>query len=199
MNSPDSSADDMLSLARLHEQCLDDSIFSLMGTGALATYYRFVTRSDRESLFLIRDEGTIIGAAVLSTSPHDMSGRLFRRYGLALSGPLIKGLVGSATFRTRFFKHLIAKDSTPAALALLPEIVQIFVHPDHRNQQIGSRLLNDAEGWLRVGGVNRYYIKTHNVGEQNQALPFYESRGFSRAGESTFAGELYVYFVKEIS
>ncbi len=60
-------------------------------------------------------------------------------------------------------------------------LYRIYVHPDHWDAGVGTRLLERFEDELREQGVRE--IRLSVIEPNEPAIAFYESRGFERVGE----------------
>lgn len=102
----------------------------------------------------------------------------------ALSIPGTTLLVTETTDELCGFAHAFRSGSTG-------DILRLYVHPDHRRQGIGSRLLESTVDELHSQGVNRIRAMVLTGNDRGQA--FYESFGFERIdeGETRIAGERY--------
>jgi len=73
-------------------------------------------------------------------------------------------------------------------------LYRIYVHPDHWGAGVGTRLLDRFEAELRRQNVTRLRLSV--IGPNENAIGFYESRGFERIEErwdDDFDCERYVY------
>jgi GNAT superfamily N-acetyltransferase len=189
---------DLDQLAMLHCACLPGSSLTELGRGAARSYYRYVAASPRELLLVERAGATIGGAAVLSLSPRTLSTRWLKRELLPAALYFLSGCLRSASVRRKVLSMFQKSDDTPAEVAALPEIVQVFVSDLLRNRKVGSKLLLDAESFLRQHGHAQYYLKT-DASQSNEALHFYRRRGFVEVGRmNDAAGKSYLFFRKPL-
>ncbi|WP_423745536.1 GNAT family N-acetyltransferase (plasmid) [Haladaptatus sp. SPP-AMP-3] len=73
-------------------------------------------------------------------------------------------------------------------------LYRIYVHPDHWGAGVGTRLLDRFEAELRGQNVMRLQLSA--IGPNENAIGFYEARGFERIVENwddDFDCERYVY------
>ncbi len=61
-------------------------------------------------------------------------------------------------------------------------IPELYVHPAHRNQQLGSRLVSQAKSFGIARGWKRLEVTTPPLPVFDRALEFYEGEGFSITG-----------------
>jgi GNAT superfamily N-acetyltransferase len=190
---------DLDQLAMLHCACLPGSLLTPLGRGAARSYYRYVAASPQELLLIERAGATIGGAAVLSLSPRTLSTRWLKRELLPAAFYFVNGCLWSSSVRRKVLSMFQKSDDYPAEVATLPEIVQVFVSDLLRNRKVGSKLLLDAESFLRQRGHAQYYLKT-DASQGNEALHFYRRRGFVEAGRmNDSAGKSYVFFRKPLT
>ena len=64
-------------------------------------------------------------------------------------------------------------------IAGVAELLLLAVHPEHRRQGVGRRLLDDFIGKAISGGASRVHLE---VRDGNPAIDMYESAGFTPAG-----------------
>ncbi|MFB6197960.1 MAG: GNAT family N-acetyltransferase [Halobacteriaceae archaeon] len=57
------------------------------------------------------------------------------------------------------------------------ELVKLYVHPEHQDQGVATRLLERIETGLRSRGADSVYVES-----SVNAAPFYERNGFDRIG-----------------
>ncbi|MDP3138752.1 MAG: hypothetical protein Q8N17_20760, partial [Burkholderiaceae bacterium] len=111
-------------LARLHCECLPDSLFSRVGLGATRCLYRTMARSPSEVFVLACDSsGLPVGASVTSFEPDS----LLRR--------LVMGSAMTLWLALRFYRLPWSRlrDHQPAPMAAQPELMFLFMRPDRRN------------------------------------------------------------------
>ena len=65
------------------------------------------------------------------------------------------------------------------ARADLGDVFALFVRPDAQGAGLGSRLLSEAERWLKTKNVRSVWLLT---GDKSKAVRFYEKRGWRRDG-----------------
>jgi ribosomal protein S18 acetylase RimI-like enzyme len=189
--------EDIRQLARLHRMTMPHSVLGHMGAATLERYYRWVVQSANEQLFVSRDNGEIIGAAVLSLSPDSVMRRFITAWPLSFALRATAAFLRDSAFRRDVRGFLLSRENGHASLAM-PEVLQIFVAPERQSRRTGSALLDRVEAWLKTNRLSRYCVRT--LAEQNDAtLAFYQRRGFQPAGESTFCGESYRVLEKAVA
>lgn len=184
-------------LARLHVESLPDSLISVVGERYARVFYRHLSSSRDEFLYLERGgaNGTdVVGACVVSLHPETLNRRLLRTTPLL---PMSMMAITRLPLRSIFAK-LLAKSRTPAATQPSgPEIILIFTLPGLRGVGSGTRLLMRAESWLAARGVERVFVKTRDVAD-NRAIRFYEKAGFRRIASIVKQGKNLALFDKHI-
>jgi ribosomal protein S18 acetylase RimI-like enzyme len=75
------------------------------------------------------------------------------------------------------------------------ELLWLHVHPDHRDQGIGSELYERTRERLLEAGVQ--YLRSRVLADNRSGATFYETRGFERIGQDRFEidGERYEEYV----
>jgi ribosomal protein S18 acetylase RimI-like enzyme len=165
-------------LAALHVECLPDSLVSRLGRRYAVAFYRYLSRSDHERVFVHREDGRIASACVLSLRPQTLARRL------ALGTPLL-------WFAPRLLAGLLWAN-VPARQAArtaqrgdpgrgLPEVTHVFTAPEARGRGAASALLDHCEEFLLRQDHSRYVTKTVDD-DANPALAFYRNRGFAELG-----------------
>jgi GNAT superfamily N-acetyltransferase len=187
--------EDITQLARLHRMTMPLSVLGRLGEGALERYYRWVAVSESEQLFISREDRLVVGAAVLSVRPATLIRRFVAADPLAFARDAAKAFAVDREFRADV-RAFLSGSGAKSPLEM-PEVLQIFVAPQHQGQHAGSRLLDRVEIWLKHHGVSRYCVRT--LVEDNQpTLAFYNRRGFQTAGESIFCGLRYHVLEKAV-
>jgi GNAT superfamily N-acetyltransferase len=186
---------DIRDLARLHTTCLTDSVVGALGERYVRSFYRYVTRSPKELLFVDRNAaGVIVAATVVSLEPHTLNRRL------ALGTPLVLALALHAYSMTKLLWPRGAASGGRAhsdAHQSLPEMILIFAAPGERGGGRGSTLVERAEAGLRTRGVTQYQVMTV-CDPSNRALAFYRDRGFVPAGTLVRLGKYFQVFTRRI-
>ena len=179
---------DIADLAALHVSCLSDSVVAALGARYVRSFYRYVTRSDREISFVERNvAGRIVAAAVISLDPATLNRRLL--------------------FHTSLLLNLIVHPSHSLALVLarggqsahaaLPEMILIYTSANERGHGRGSALIEQAERRLRQLNVPEYQVKTV-ADSSNPALAFYRNRNFTPSGMSFTLGRQFQVFTRRL-
>jgi GNAT superfamily N-acetyltransferase len=184
-----------VALAAMHRQSFAASVLGRMGSSTLERYYRWVGRSTIEQLFLEYEADMLVGAAVLSLDPPTLIRRFVRDAPVTFVIEAVRTFARDAAFRREVRGFLVDSGDVVSAL---PEVMQIFVAPDRRGRNTGTRLLRRVEEWLHAHQLPRYYVRT--LAENNVAtLGFYRSRGFEPTGESLFCGTRYIVLEKAVA
>ncbi|MCB0324361.1 MAG: GNAT family N-acetyltransferase [Bdellovibrionales bacterium] len=191
------SADELRQIAALHRTALPDSIFSLCGKAVLYRYYQFVSESPREALIWLTEEKQVLGAAVLSFAPEQLSKRFVRWAPVFVGIRLGSRAVLNPKLARKVLHLATNKAAPPSAVQGLPEIVQIFAAPHSQNRGIGTKMLNQAEQFLFQQQARQYCLKTQ-ADDTNPANGFYLKRGFELVAEAAFGGRAYKYYLKAL-
>ncbi|MDO8277004.1 MAG: GNAT family N-acetyltransferase [Burkholderiaceae bacterium] len=171
-------------LARLHCECLPDSLFSRVGLGATRCLYRMMARSSSEVFVLATDANSLpVGASVSSTAPDS----LLRR--------LITGSAMSLWLALRFYRLPWSRlrDHQPAPFAPRPELMFLFMRPDSRNEGAGARLVRATEQAMRARAEKTLYVMTEDRPD-NRALAFYRELGYQAVAKVRKFGVGFVLF-----
>lgn len=171
-------------LARLHCECLPDSLFSRVGPGATRCLYRMMARSPKELFVVALDaDGRPVGAAVSSAEP----ATLLRR--------LVTGSAMALWLALRFYRLPWSRlrDQRPAPMAAQPELMFLFMRPDCRNAGAGERLVRATEQAVRACGEKTLFVMTEDRPD-NRALAFYRGLGYrTEARVRKFGVEFVLY------
>ncbi len=178
-------------LARLHESTLPTSVFGRTGVRLLTRYYHWAASSPAEHLFVVRHDGVIAGAAVLSLDPATLLRRFVLAAPVAFGVAVAARVATDAAFRMEVAAYVRERLVGGATEDAGPELVQIFVDPAERRRAVGSALLNQIAELLAVRGLRRYHVRTL-LNDNDEVLEFYKRRGFRPEQETRFCGALYV-------
>lgn len=95
---------------------------------------------------------------------------------------------------------LLLDDTLPVAtcrlhLGEVAKIERVSVLPDYQHQGLGSKLLQEAEAWLKELGYSHIVITS-----RDEAVGFYEKNGYKRMDKAPLDAELFVciYVEKEL-
>jgi GNAT superfamily N-acetyltransferase len=180
-------------LAALHRICLPSSFPARLGESYLCDMYKYLLRSPREVIVSFFDNNTLSGAAITTFEPKTLARRLLFRTGVVWHAP-------SLLKRSRMFPIPLRSSATGPffkPIADTPELIWIFVGPNHRNRSIGSSLIAETEVRLRERWIDRYYVRTFPASD-DPARRFYQRLGFSVAGKLRSRGEEFQCLVKHI-
>jgi GNAT superfamily N-acetyltransferase len=182
---------DFRRLARLHESTMPTSVFARTGADLLARYYQWIVTSPLEHLFVVKHDGRVAGAAVLSLAPSSLLRRFAMQTPAAFSIAVLKRFLRDAVFRgelAAFVRERIGGNQTDEAV---PELVQIFVDPAERRRSIGSDLLAQVTEAVKGRGIPSYRARTL-LNDTGGVVEFYTRRGFRPEREVRFCGVPYI-------
>jgi len=187
---------DCSQLAALHRECLSDSLVSCLGAAYARAFYRYMSRSPHEQVFIKRDAGQIVSACVLSLSPQTLTRRL------AIHTPLL-WFVAMGVFRRSVRRALVGslprRSAAPEkAPRSMPEVILIFTMPRVRGRRFGAALLTECDQFLSAQGHGRYLVRTIDD-QANAALQFYAENAFVECGRCTERGRPFRLLSREIS
>lgn len=188
---------DLMRIARLHVESIDDSLPALLGERFASRLYAFLAISDRERVFVERVEGRIESVCVVSEEPTTLNSRITR----ATLPSLIRGALGAVLTRPAFRRILwgTLNDASRGTNAQkTPEITYIFTNEQLRGRKLGKRLIERVDERLQEVGVGVYCVKTLDD-PANRALAFYDALGFARLETRVDAGRRFVEFRKRLS
>jgi GNAT superfamily N-acetyltransferase len=189
---------DIHDLAQLHMSSLTDSIVGALGRDYVMSFYRYVTRSDKEITVVERNHaGTIIAATVVSLQPPTLNRRLL------LHTSLLSSFLKQAPRMLSLLWHgrrpvggACASDAT-AVPSDVPEMILIFAAAAARGHGVGSALVQQVEQRLQQASVVQYQVRTV-ADPGNRALAFYRNRNFQPAGTSFKHGKCYQVFTRRL-
>jgi GNAT superfamily N-acetyltransferase len=187
---------DIRVLAQLHTACLADSFVTALGRGYVESFYRYVTRSDKEIALVERNAaGAIVAATVVSLEPASFTRRLLRHTSLLphflLRAPRMLALLLAGPRGVPPASSDVRTD--PHA----PEMLLIFTAERERGRGIGDALLRRAEEKLRELHVRSYQVRTV-LDPANRALAFYRDRGFEPVGTDVRLGKQFQVFARTL-
>ena len=189
---------DIHDLAQLHMSSLTDSIVGALGISYVKSFYRYVTRSDKEITVVERNHaGQIIAATVVSLEPPSLNRRLLLHTSLLFSflknAPRMLSLVLQA--------HRPAADASSSDATRvpsdLPEMILLFAAAGERGHGVGSALVQQVEHRLQQENIFEYQVRTV-AHPTNRALSFYRDRNFHPAGTSFKHGKCYQVFTRRL-
>ena len=183
-------------IAQLHLELLPDSLLSLLGLAVVERYYRLLATSETENVFFCRVRERVLGAAVLSTAPDTLMGRVLKHDLVVIAWRAMVRAMRSVKVARRLIRGCWYS-KPPAAVRSIPEVVQIFVCADDRGQGIGRRMLGEVESHLRSESCSSYFVKTLPTSE-NRALGFYGQLGFVGVAEQRVQGVRFQFLKKEL-
>ena len=183
---------DVTAIARLHRQCLPDSLVGALGDGYVRAFYRFVDRSRDELLVVDRNgAGEPVAVAVFSLDPSTLTRRL------ALGTPLLLSALRRLSY---FIGHAFGSkggDAGPELAALKPQLILIYTAASERGRGRATSLIAELERRLHERGVAEYEVRTESE-PSNPALAFYRSRGFTPDGVSVRMGTSFQVFTRRL-
>lgn len=186
----------LASVARLHADCLPDSLVGAFGQGYTRAFYRYIDRSPLEMLAVDRDaDDRPVAAAVLSLEPATLTRRLLRHTPLLTSAitrlPRLIALWLSTMQARR-------RDRGTEVPATRPQLILIFTAAGERGRGRGSALIRSLEERLRARGITEYEVRTESDAS-NPALAFYRRRGFEPNGASVRLGTSFQVFRRSLA
>jgi GNAT superfamily N-acetyltransferase len=185
-------------LAALHRVCLAGSLVAALGPRYVRSFYRYVTRSDREATVVDRDaDGRIAAAAVVSLDPSTFNRRLLFHTSLAMSvtrhAGVMVSLVASGLRRPGCVNAGPVYDESAA----LPEMILLYAAPGERRRGRGRSVVARVEHRLAELGVPEYCVRTV-LDPANGALAFYRQIGFAPIGTSVRFGTCFQVFTRAV-
>jgi ribosomal protein S18 acetylase RimI-like enzyme len=203
------TSSDLVQLALLHNKSLPDSLASRMGVKYLRVFYRFLSKSPCEFVFVVRDATQprlgissasvpIVAAVVVSLSPATIQSRMLRDFrcliALLLSFwrfPIFKSVAGSLSRS----KNVVGTQFQD--LKNHPELIIIFSDSSHQSRGIGRRLIEACDVELRSRDFFLYTVRTL-AAPSNRAIGFYERNGFSLVTTLLDKGREFVFLKKSL-
>lgn len=189
---------DVADLAQLHVSCLSDSVVAALGPRYVRSFYRYVTRSDKEIAIVERNQaGGVVAAAVVSLEPASLNRRLL------FHTSLLSSFVRNAP---HMLALLLSPDNEPGDRRVpdrtrvspaTPEMILIYTAVDERGHGRGSALILEAERRLRELNVLEYQVRTV-ADPSNPTLAYYRNRGFAPSGTSFKLGRRFQVFTRTL-
>ncbi len=190
------SSADRSRLAALHCECLPDSLVSELGRGYAEAFYRYVSRSPEEWVFVLREGERIISGCVLSLSPKTLRRRLLLHTPLLLYAvPWALGRLGRK--QAKVHSGPSAQTGQDPVPSHLPELILVFTSPECRSRGAGAALIAQCERSLAAQGYSEYLVRTVDD-ESNRALKFYIRHGFVPFAQSVAHGHTFRIFRKPV-
>ena len=189
------SDEDRAQLAWLHGTSLSTAMFSRLGLSVLKSYYRFVETSDREMLFVFREQGAVTAAAVLTWEGGSTLRRFVYRHPVVFSLRVAISVLTDGSFRGQLLAYLGEVFSRKQTVETFPEVLQVFAEPLQRGRGLGAKLMRLAESYVAQRGQDTIIVRTLAHGNE-PALRFYQRLGYDPFRRAVFCGEEYVCFRK---
>ncbi len=166
---------------------LPSSTVSLFGAGFAASVFNYLSRSSSEFIVVERINGTIEGAAVVTTDRQSLARRLLLQTNLMLKLPF--HLCNRGVWRMLFGKsdNVYISD---------PELVFIFLSPEHRSKGLGSIMLRRIEARLNEMAFPAYCVRTEE--DNDKAINFYNREGFEYNFKFNYAGQTFCLMTKQL-
>src|ERR1051325_8644113 len=149
---------DCCRLAALHCECIADSMVTRLGRSYAEAFYRYVSRSTEERVFVLRDAAEIFRGCVLTLSPKTLRRRLLIHTPLLWYA--IPWLCRKLLAKRRPARLSQESDLPVGSMPDLPELILLFTAPGSRNQGAGAALLAQCEQFLAGQGSGEYLVKT---------------------------------------
>lgn len=179
-------------IASLHREALPMSSVSKLGASYTRSWYRFAAASELDEVFVARDaKGAVVGGAMLTLSPEDLSKRV------ALQTPMVFHLALRPAMAFGIALDKLRSEDHASKVRGVPELIAIFVDSTHQSQQVGKRLLAFIEEWLRKQGATRYAVRTED-NLNNRAIAFYLREGFQEVSRFQAHGNSFRLLLKQI-
>ncbi|KAA3607027.1 MAG: N-acetyltransferase [Calditrichaeota bacterium] len=191
------SKKDLTEITKMHIDSLEDSMLTILGESVVFNYYKFISESNLDCLFLVKEGDTVIGTCMISHEPNSITKRMALKYPIVILSSVLKQIIISSDNRKKIFQFLDKDNEAPKSVLGLPEVIQIFTNSNYRNRRIGSRLLEQVESYLKKRNEKVYCLKTLDKVD-NLALHFYSKRNFVEVGKNVVGEKPYVYFTKTL-
>lgn len=188
---------DIAQLAALHASLLPGSMLCALPLIGLRCFYRFVSRSTREELFVVRnDDGALCAAAILTFSPSTLMKRFLLGRHIWLSvflaiSPRVWSVLPS------FLKDVFI-DNTTNATPAAAELIYIYTAPLAQSSGLGASLLARIEHTLTAKRHAQYVVWTQD-NPANRAIAFYEKNGFAPVSHGLRFGQPFVCLKKNLT
>ena len=165
---------DARAVADLHLETLPGAVsdFTPLGPAVVRRFYaNAIARGVAQVCIAPADGGPLVGFAMLTP---DIS-TLFARALLASPADVLRFVLSANPFGVA--RAAIAKlGSGTAAVAAVPELVYIAVHPRARSQGAGAALVDAVHEAFRAQGVEAYELNVHV--SNTSAVRLYLARGY---------------------
>jgi GNAT superfamily N-acetyltransferase len=189
---------DIVRVAALHVESIEDSLPALLGAGLARRLYRYLCSSDSELVMVERIDGQVESVCVVSFDPESLQGRIAVATLPALVWRAVWAVLAKPLFRSMLWN--VARDAvSPAAEQVkAPEITYVFTNTRSRGKRLGQRLIERVDAELRDRGIGCYFVKTLDD-PSNRAVRFYDENGFDRLGSRIEGGRRFVEFQKNLA
>jgi len=176
-------------IAKIHINIFQDDLLPQLGIKYLMSFYKFISKSKKEKIFIIRNKKRIIGTCIISLEADTI---LFR----TIKGTLFQFLKSCTTSfikNNKFRKYLLnlffLKNT---AISHTPEIAYIFTDKLFQKKGVAKKLLDKVKVHLHKEGYSTCNVKTLN-NSTNKAIDFYKINEFKRDTTFSYAGNDYLY------
>jgi ribosomal protein S18 acetylase RimI-like enzyme len=189
----DPDPEELSVIARMHALSLPKSVITRLGPSYVEQFYRFVSNSKNESVFVAHLHGKVVGSALLSTARATLSWRAL--IGTSLAWRLLFAPRLAFDSAWEMLSGFYYGDSTRFSANV--ELLAIFVDELFRSQGIGQELLGGVESELQNRGFHDYFVRTVED-EHNRAISFYLREGFEELGSVRTHGNTFRLLKKHL-
>ena len=184
-------------VAALHIDCMPTSILTKYGPSILHSFYKFISSSKHEKLFLVSDF-KVNGVAVISFAPQTLMKRFVMGRGINILYEIaLKSLMSPTVMKTSI-RTILSVKRQPEILDGVPELVLLFVDKHERRKGTATQLIEQIEAFLKLQSISRYYVKTLENNIDNIPISFYKKQGFGEVGNGVESGKNYIFFEKNL-
>lgn len=182
------------SISEIHQSSQKGTFLTLLGREFLTVLYDQISQSGYSVSYAALYQDQVIGFIVGTFDTgylfkNVIRKRLFRLGWLVLNQGLKHPPLFWQTFKTLAYPHQIP--DTPKA-----ELLALAVHPDWRNQQIGSRLLQQLIQDMKTAKVEKMVVTVD--GHNDGALRFYQRFNFVYLADLKMYGRSMVHLTRTI-
>jgi len=189
------SNNDIKKIVDIHMEVLSDDLLPQLGSKYLLSFYQYLNQSEKEIIFIKKEENIILGCCIVSLEPKTLLKRVIKFSFTNFIISLIIKFFLKQKLRKYVFNIVTKSNKT---VSKYPEIAYIFINKNFQSNGIGKELIENARMYLLNKEYTKLYVKTiDNV--ENKAISFYRQNNFFNYTNFQYAGNKYLYLEKKLN
>lgn len=180
-------------LAQLHSETLPNSLPAQLGLRYLERFYQSVENGRDEIILSNIHQDELLGGLLLSFAPETLTRRIILKTLTTFVPAFMRQFLTNANFRRQFIVVLLHGSHEPA-----PEVVYLFVKPNHQGEGIGRGLIQAATAVAKARNCQSIFVKSL-ADNSDGAQQFYRSLGFQEIAPRHSGSGDFISFFRHIN